>query len=165
MHPVVRLLFWSSEECEVTLHCYYIQDDSDLERLYLLGSHLLVKSFCDNVFERTLLCWLLKPSCCIRVGNDLFINLILQQDNPKIDMGWNQLIYHVIACKLLAFNKNIWNHITVGKLLVLDRNTWNYLSVCMLFILRIDTWSNNCLPMIFKKKFLWKIIVRQNEWL
>ena len=43
IYLMIRLLFWSSGECEITLHCHYSQVHSDLEWWYLLGSHLWVK--------------------------------------------------------------------------------------------------------------------------
>ena len=43
LHSMVRLLFLSSRECWVTLHCHYSQVHSDSEWLYMLGSHLWVK--------------------------------------------------------------------------------------------------------------------------
>ena len=47
----------------------------------------------------------------------------------------------MIVCKLLALDKDSWNHITLYKLLVLDRNTLKHMTV--LFVLKIVTWSYN----------------------
>ena len=43
LHLVVRFQFWWYKFCEVLLHCHYSQENSDPERLYLLGIHLRVK--------------------------------------------------------------------------------------------------------------------------
>ena len=43
-HLTVKLQSWNFQECEELFHCHYSQVYSDLEWLYLSGSHLWVKS-------------------------------------------------------------------------------------------------------------------------